>query len=222
MLASFCLFQETWYRSPWLNTQPKGNLMREVVGSFAQLKNVRSIIKEESRIHQRRRQVVNVLLISPNGRALCLCVAEGAIKDQRLNLCPPQGGIELHESINNAAIREVAEEVAVAVVGKIIYLGSMIRDLPSDHRHAVQFDDCHHHWVAAFSSSYDLQPKPPQVVAKWHYFKTLEDSTQTPMSKDKARMFNAARAKLVSICGDPLLVRQELFGINSAGVSKVA
>lgn len=196
--------------------------MREVVGSFAQLKNVRSVIKEESRIHQRRRQVVNVLLIKPNGRALCLCVAEGAIKDQRLNLCPPQGGIELHESINNAAIREVGEEVAVAVVGKIIYLGSIIRVLPSDHRHAAQFNDCHHHWVAAFSDSYHLKPQSPQAVARWHYFDTLEDAAQTPMSPAKAAMFNAARAKLVSISGDPLFVRHELFGINSAGVSKVA
>ena len=190
--------------------------MREVVGSFIELKNVDSVIRRERKIHPRWRQVVNVLLIIPTGRALCLCVAEGAIKDQRLNLSPIQGGIEVDEQLNDAAKREVDEEVSVGLAGDVVYLGSVLRILPPDHRHAIEFDKCHHHWVAAFSASYHLQPQPPQAVARWHYFDTLEDAAQTPMSTAKATMFNAARAKLVSVSDNTYLIDHKRFGLSVA------
>lgn len=188
--------------------------MREVVGSFAQLNNVGLVIREERRTNSRRRQVVSILLIKPSGKALCLCVANGAIRDQRLNLSPPQGGIEPGELLYGATVRELHEELDVGIVGRVVYLGSMIRALPSGHRHAVEFNDCHHHWVAVFAGTNKLRPRDSQEKACWHYLDTLESLSQVSMSKDKALMFNAALKQLLHISRDPYLIRQDQFGVN--------
>ena len=196
--------------------------MREVVGSFARLKDVGLVIREERKTHLRRRQVVSVMLIKPDGKALCLCVAKGAIRDQRLNMSPPQGGIRRGESLSKAAPRELLEELDVSIMGRVTYLGSILRVLPSDHRHAAKFNDCHHHWVAVFASSDKLRPRDSQAEASWNYLDTLESLSQVSMSKDKATMFNAARKELLRISKDSLLIRQEQFGVNFVNIAKVA
>lgn len=190
--------------------------MREVVGSLTQLRDIDAVIREGVRTQDRarRRQVVSILLIKPDGKALCLCVAEGAIRDQRLNLSPPQGGIELGESYYGAASRELYEELGVGIVGRVLYLGSTIRVLPPDHRHVDKFDDCHHHWVATFANTDKLHPRDSQEKACWHYLDTLESLSQVSMSKDKGVMFSAAFKKLISISGDPYLIRPDRFGVS--------
>lgn len=193
--------------------------MREVVGSFAQLKNVGSVIRGEMVTHLRRRQVVSILLIKPDGKALCLCVAEGAIKDKRLNLSPPQGGIESGELLYGATARELHEELNVNIVGRVMYLGSVLRILSGNHRHSTQFDDCHHHWVGVFAGTDKLRPRDSQAEACWHYLDTLESLSQVSMSKEKAFMFNAARRQLLHISKDPYLIRQDQFAINNTMVA---
>ncbi len=195
--------------------------MREEVGSFTQLRDINAVIREgvRTQARSRRRQVVSILLVKQDGKAICLCVAKGALRDQRLNLSPPQGSIERGELLHEATLRELREELDVSFVGKILYLGSAIRVLPPDHRHAKRFDDCHHHWVAAFANSDRLRPSDSQAEACWHYLDTLDSLSQVSMSKDKAGMFSAAFKKLISISGDPYLIRPERFGVNTAMVA---
>lgn len=189
--------------------------MREVVGSFAQLKNVGSVIREEMKTQKRRRQVVSILLVKPDGKAVCLCVAKGAIRDQRLNMSPPQGGIKRGESLYKAAARELREELDVSIMGDVVYLGSIVRVLPSDHRHVAKFDDCHHHWVAAFAGTGKLRPRDSQAEASWNYLDTLESLSQVSMSKDKGIMFSAACQKFISLSGkNPHIVYPEQLGLS--------
>lgn len=175
--------------------------MRENVGSFIRLNNPDKIISEEMLRFNDRRQVVSILLLNPGNTAMCLCLADGARLDHKLNLSPLQGGIESGEKLYDAAKREIKEEVMLST-DIIIYLGSAIRDLPVGHRLSKQYKQFHHHWVYARATSSSLRAQPPLAEARWQYFDTLDSVSQVAMSKDKATMFKHACDMYFDFC-DP-------------------
>ncbi len=181
-------------------------------GSLVRLANVGNTIKEEMSSLKRRRQVVSVLLINPNGKAICLCASSKAISDGRLNLSPPQGQIEQGELIYGATVRELREELGVTISGQVIYLGSTVRELPADHPHREEFDEFHYHWTAVFAETASLCPAEQFESARWHYLTEMSTVQQLSMSKDKAAMFAEARQELVLLSKDPYLIRKERLG----------
>ncbi len=179
--------------------------------AFNKLSFVDSIVEGEriKRGDVRIRQVVSVLTIKPDGKAMALCMAEGAKVDGKLNISPPQGAIHRHEPVVGAAIRTINVELGVGVSSPPVYLGSARRKLPADHKRAKWFDEYHHHWVAIFADSYDFNPKSSFCKTNWYFLDSLDYLASTSMSKDKAAMFQSALKSLIEISGNRFLVRRK-------------
>ena len=167
-----------------------------------------SLIAKERVEYKQRCQQVAVLLISPDGKRLCLTLPDKALKDQRLNLSPPQGKVERNESLQSAAIREVREEVSADIVTPVAYLGSIMRQIDESHPKGHKFDQLHYHWVVGFAASYSLEAQPPLVEARWQYLDSMRNNMRL-MSPEKWEMFSLALQKLQTLSRDPALVRRK-------------
>lgn len=185
------------------------------LGSFVTLNFVDSIIAAERISRPRRRQVVSILMIQPTGKAVCLAMSEGSQVDGRLNMSPPQGEIEKYESLYSSAVREAREEITVSISGKVLYLGSIVRQLETDHKRAKDFDEYHYHWVATFADHPNLLPQPPLLSAGWYHFDTLASVSKFSMSEEKGMMFRLALQTLFKHSGDKQLVRKKV--VNRPG-----
>lgn len=188
------------------------------VGSFEVYRYPNEVAREEIDNHPRRRQVASIILISPTGQEMCLCVHEGAKRDRRLNMSPPQGGLEPGEQLEHTVIRELREELGVNVGSHPIYLGSVLRKLPDHHSRAAEYDDYHHHWFAVFALNNKLYAQTPITEASWWRFDTVRSCAIDILSKDKAPMTLSALRELAKRTNDPVLVRREHLLTKPAGV----
>lgn len=181
------------------------------LGSFGKIAFVDYTIREEVNSYPRRRQVVDVLLIAKYGQDICLCLPEGAKKDGRLNLSPPQGGVEKGETLAQAAVRELYEELGIRIASPVSYLGSAIRKLRDDHKQASSFDEYHHHFVAVFSSSHRMSLDASVAEAGWHHFSNLENVARFSMSKEKGVMTLAAVKELLLVSNGAIPLPRDIF-----------
>lgn len=167
----------------------------------------------EKMICGKTRQVVSVILLAPDGKRFCLTMCEAAKADGRLNLSPPQGGIEEYESIWAATNRVIWEELHVNMQGPVIYLGNQRRGLSADHHRFGQYRYYRYHWVSAYSSGYYLKPEIPLAKVNWYYFDAIDYLTKC-MSKEKGEMFRQAVTILQKKAGSNTLIRRSVLEDN--------
>ncbi len=192
-----------------VSTRTEEHLMR-LIGSFTRYEPIGEQIRRERRSFLLRRQVVSVLLISRDGKRICLEMSERAFKDSRYNMSPPQGGIEVGESVYDAAARELKEELDVTVSpAAVVYISSVVRQLPEDDKHRPRFVEAHHHWVAAHVSNDKLSARPPQAAAGWYPIYTISSQAQLYMSPTKGEMTVGALKELTKRVKDQEFIRPE-------------
>jgi|GEM_PF-4350268 len=166
-------------------------------------------VKQEVPAH-RIRNVALIFLISPDGKSVCLALHEGAKTDGRLNMSPLQGGVEEGESIEEAAYREVREEVGMVGGSPVMHLKTYERFLSADHPRAELYDMYMYHSVAFFAQGYHLVPQPPLEKASWCHLEGF-DSQIGCMSEEKALMVDDSIKLLRTRSRDPFLFRKEIL-----------
>lgn len=183
-----------------------------LVGSFKHYERIGDKIKQERQAFQLRRQVVSVLLISPDGKRGWLGTPSKALQDGRYNITPPQGGVEKGESVYDAAARELEEELGLSVLSAdVVYLGSVVRQLPEDHKHFPRYTEAHHHWVCVHSPHDKVMCREPFANGGWYPLDTMRSQAQlrmVPTSEAKAEMYLMALRALQNRVGDLHLIRR--------------
>lgn len=182
------------------------------LGSFEKYTWIGEQIRREREAFPLRRQVASVLLVSADGKRLCLVMSKAAQTDGRYNMTTPQGGVEPGESVYDAAARELYEEMLVQVSpADVVYLGSVLRPLPEGHKHRDRYLEAHYHLTAVHARTNKLVPQPPLTVASWHHLADMRSQAQLHMSEEKKAITLMGLKALRDHVGDPFLVRRELL-----------
>lgn len=144
----------------------------------------------ESRKYKTCRQVVAVILVSPDWHSLSLLLSEQACADGRQNWSPVQGGVEPGEGLAEAAVREIHEETGLVIMpSAVTYLVTTWRRLPDDHPRREEYESMQYHWVLAVAPSYTLEQKAGVSEIGWYHLSGLVEWATMNMSPEKREMF---------------------------------